>query len=179
MIKGKVRDAEEHLAAHEKGRACPACKRPFNDAAPLTASSRRALEDEIDALQEDADAARAKVARLRDAYDAARKNLDDAKEELSAAKTDIAAMSRAIDMLNGGANPYSKLARERDERVAQLRKRLADVEDQIPVLEPELERVQYWVKAFKDVRLFLVAEALGHLEVEVNAALARRGLVGL
>ena len=36
----------------------------------------------------------------------------------------------------------------------------------------------HWVQGFKDVRLFLVAEALLQLEVEVNSALESLGLVG-
>jgi DNA repair exonuclease SbcCD ATPase subunit len=43
-------------------------------------------------------------------------------------------------------------------------------------IEAAFEATVQWVQAFKDVRLFLVAEALLQLEVEVNSALAQLGL---
>lgn len=73
-------------------------------------------------------------------------------------------------------NPYIEKRREAKRRQHQLTKRLFAVEDRIEETEAIHYRTHFWVKGFRDVRLFLINEALTHLTLEVNEALEHLGM---
>jgi DNA repair exonuclease SbcCD ATPase subunit len=70
-------------------------------------------------------------------------------------------------------------------RLSELRKALKAANDDVIALDKEqadvevkLERTRFWVKGFKDVRLFVLEDILEELEFATNAMLDPIGLVG-
>lgn len=101
----------------------------------------------------------------------ARRNLGDAQLELRGAK-------RQLGELESGANPHRP-------RLADLRKAykaaVADGEamaKERAQLEASAVRTKYWIKGFKDVRLFVLEDVLDELEFTTNSMLDAMGLVG-
>lgn len=70
-------------------------------------------------------------------------------------------------------------------QVAQLKKQKAELEVLIKALttkkdklDVHIERTRFWVKGFKEVRLYIIEEVLQELEITTNAVLEDVGLVG-
>lgn len=68
-----------------------------------------------------------------------------------------------------------------ESKKAQIEKDLSILEvarEKLAAAEVELDRVAFWKKGFKDLRLWLINTSLTQLEVEVNNALAQLGMTG-
>jgi DNA repair exonuclease SbcCD ATPase subunit len=74
-------------------------------------------------------------------------------------------------------NPFK---RQQEEAIAALTEALSDQRNRKRALSKllrEKEVWDYWVRGFKDLRLFLISEAMTQLEIEVNSALMQLGLL--
>jgi len=120
---------------------------------------------------------------------AAKKRLRQTSKALSRVKDDVASFStdaaRAVTALESkqgrldasykDKNPFIPLIREREAEEERLSGKLKRKEKQHGLKQKEKADVLYWVQGFKDVRLFLIEEALVQLEIETNKALSDLG----
>lgn len=112
--------------------------------------------------------------RNRDARD----KLDELTPKAQRASNAVTDLQTKIDYLEKNSDPYSKqletlrvsIASNRDERDA--------LKDEQKTLRSQLGEQQYWVGMFKELRLWLISEALQQLAVEVNNSLLELGLDG-
>ena len=95
---------------------------------------------------------------------------------LDAHEETIRRIEHTIEVEADKPNPYARLIE--DAKLNEI-----DLNDKLKKLTRELEAVEYnhavaqfWAKGFKELRLFLIEEALGVLEVEVNNSLIQLGL---
>lgn len=136
------------------------------------ARTRRQREQELRADgQAQLNEADAETDRLAEALQAA-------KDALARWEADHRALTDDIAACKAEENPH-QLAQERNEK--RLAKLNAEREEQFVELEAAVEAEQasrYWVKGFKNVKLFAVSAALNELEAEVNNALDGLGLGG-
>jgi len=72
-------------------------------------------------------------------------------------------------------NPFIKLLEQKQAEESKFTRRLDKRTVQVAKYEKQKEDIEYWVKGFKDVRLYLIEEALQQLELETNKALADLG----
>lgn len=94
----------------------------------------------------------------------------------SAAKAKLATLAGQLKAAKSQVNPYKQRI-ELDEM--SLRGQKADkrkITDQLKADRQALAEATYWAKAFKELRLWLIEEALVELEVEVNNSLIQLGL---
>ncbi len=77
--------------------------------------------------------------------------------------------------IKGEVNPFVVLIRERQEIEERLEKKLKTKAKMLVRKKQEKENVGYWVQGFKEVRLYLIEEALDQLEIETNKALPELG----
>lgn len=101
-----------------------------------------------------------------------------AGSKLHSLDTSLDRIESQIDGISGEVNPY-------DARIAEVQATRDEIYAEASLLVEEIESVHrtqainsYWIKGFKDLRLFLISEALVQLEIEVNNALVQLGLVG-
>jgi len=73
-------------------------------------------------------------------------------------------------------NPYILEQAKTKESIKELKKQVEEEKEAILSCESKLEKIKYWVKGFKEIRLFLISEVLGQLELEVNNCLYQLGL---
>jgi DNA repair exonuclease SbcCD ATPase subunit len=86
-------------------------------------------------------------------------------------------MDRELASLTG-PNPYQDLLDKAELSISQTRKQIAATKLDIEAASTTLEARRYWVKGFKDLRLWLIEDALAELEIETANALQQLGLFG-
>jgi len=76
------------------------------------------------------------------------------------------------------ANPFTAQLQALAKRLNELKADQSDIQEDLVKLTRLMERTRFWVKGFKDVRLYVIEEVLAELELTTNAALEEVGLVG-
>lgn len=120
---------------------------------------------------------------LNKEYNKAVNKLKEAEYKVSSLKKDASKVMLSInrkedlyqDFLKEN-NPYLLQKAENAEKIKQLNMYLMQKSNEQLTCSGMIEQVAYWVKAFKNIRLFLISEVLTQLEVEVNNCLFRLGL---
>lgn len=74
-------------------------------------------------------------------------------------------------------NPYFDLELENKGKMKNLKDDKKDLDQALTILHEDRELKNYWVKGYKEVRLFLVAQALQEFEIQVNNNLQKLGLL--
>ncbi|WWQ02144.1 putative exonuclease [Vibrio phage vB_VpaS_SD2] len=90
-------------------------------------------------------------------------------------------LSRAEDVykkLERETNPWAKLRDSNESDAIEMGAKLVDANETISNLNTAIERTNYWIRGFKDVRLFMIDNYLVDLEVEVNNSIKQLGLDG-
>lgn len=107
------------------------------------------------------------------------------KNDAKNLQRDIAHTISLIDSLNENIakmktkeNPFEAMIEQSKKQRARLKQDIKSTQEELDQLRTAHEAYSYWVSGFKRVRLFVIAEALTSLEVEVNNLLISLGLVG-
>lgn len=85
---------------------------------------------------------------------------------------------RELLILDKKINPFKKLS---DDLYFDLRdtvQHLGTAKRAFDFINEKRKQTEYWIKGFKDIRLIVMSEFLTQLEVEVNNALYKLGLIG-
>jgi len=121
---------------------------------------------------------------LNDEIKPQRRKLTVAQETVHEIKSDIQQDQSQIDKhkenikrIKAEKNPYRDQIDSSMENIATLKKSLKNSNEELKDTLTDLESTKFWVKGFKDLRLFLVEEALLMLEIEVNNCLIQLGLI--
>jgi DNA repair exonuclease SbcCD ATPase subunit len=91
-------------------------------------------------------------------------------------ETQIRELNKQAAVSEGEANPYQDQAQTLRRKISVLTTDLEALDKDVVSAERELERTRFWVKGFKDVRLYLLEELLQELELATNALLPESGL---
>ena len=73
-------------------------------------------------------------------------------------------------------NPYHDQLQQLRRRKTELAERTKELAGELNVLEKKIDNTKYWVRGFKDIRLFVIEEVLHELELATNAMLPDVGL---
>jgi DNA repair exonuclease SbcCD ATPase subunit len=73
-------------------------------------------------------------------------------------------------------NPYIEKRDQQQVLISNLKESITKGQKDILDVDSKISSFDYWIKGFKEIRLFLISEVLTHLEVEVNNALYQLGL---
>jgi DNA repair exonuclease SbcCD ATPase subunit len=187
--------AKEFEKLDRSGTICPVCGGTLSDKALAKEMKRieqaleeldveeaglsksvRQTEDEVAgarvAVQKLSDTYTRQRAEIKEAFDISSKRARDCAQnaaELKATRSELAAEEAAKnnfdDMLEAASQRLDVSIKEQEEHkrvIGELQKRLGALE--------------YWAKGFKQVKLWLVEQALTELEIEVNSSLVLLGL---
>ena len=96
----------------------------------------------------------------------------------------LAAFNAQIGQLEAGsrekqteANPYTDQVTDLKRKIKKLEIDFKELDARLKRLSEQIERTRFWVKGFKEVRLYVIEDVLQELELTTNAALADVGLV--
>lgn len=98
------------------------------------------------------------------------------KTELAKLKVQQQNVEQNLEKWLNAVNPYQLEHQQQQQRIAKLQESLVLHEKELKESNKELFATQYWVKAFREVRLSLISEVLIQLELEVNNKLFQLGL---
>lgn len=100
------------------------------------------------------------------------------ESSISTFGTQIGNSALKIKDIKKETNPYKELFLRAKERKKELVKEIRKGNKNISDLELSIGLHSYWQKAFKQIRLFVINEALGELEIQMNNSLHELGLEG-
>lgn len=83
-----------------------------------------------------------------------------------------------VERLETVKNPFQAMLQERKQGRDRAQEEFQEARDKLDRSYEQHALYSFWVRGFKDVRLQLISEALGELEVEVNSELMELGLIG-
>ena len=174
---------------------CPYCKQPVSAEHLLKEIASledrgTVLEDEQQDILQKLEAEEAKVKTLKNklshyidkgriAEREERGLLDELNEEkrtLTEIVTRLDTQKQTLSQIRTAKNPFKERIRAVRDRVKDLDGQLDELIDKIDLKNNELGALKYWTKGFKEIRLFLIEEALNTLEIEVNNNLIQLGL---
>lgn len=186
---------KEELAGLGEGSRCPTCGQSL--VGTNLGAHRKRLRAEIAELEEKAqasiperhekaiDAARKKVRdaarhlqEFRNKESEARDALDRAYRKVADLKATVKIARNTVDTIADEKNPHAVQSLNYKKQIRELKLDKEDAEKELRLKRRRLERVKYWVKGFKDVRLYLLSEFMTELEVATNGMIDEFGLAG-
>lgn len=83
-----------------------------------------------------------------------------------------------LDLINleNAENPYLEEERKHLQQLEGLEKQIKESKQEVLNIQSKIEAVRFWIKGFKEVRLYIISEVLTQLELEVNNSLYQLGL---
>jgi len=100
------------------------------------------------------------------------------RQEVSSKKNTIAVHQEYLDSVKKQTNPYIVELKALSQKVADTQAEKSTYEDEKTQYDQKISGYQYWTKAFRDIRLWIVSSCLSEFEIEVNNTLVQVGLEG-
>lgn len=172
----RISQYDEALAGEQR---CPECGQE-TPKAHLKDKKREAIE-ELDTLKKDEDGAFKERKQIEEQYNNELKTmqaLEDVLHEEHMRQSEILAAKNVVTRHEQQTNPH-------DENIVSIRKKLAEskgaeeeANEKLVKLEKALEICSYWTDSFKEIRISLIDQILGELEMATTRHAERLGLEG-
>lgn len=191
-LKQQIASAENELATLEQDGKCPLCgsmvsgdRHGKTTKRKITALKNELREVQVDELKKQL----AVVDARRIAQEKARKSFTKNSQtnyetfqrnraDLSVLESKIKTIGSQIKEVDAAVNPHAETVKAMRHERRDILELQDTCSDKIRMLQRRLERTQYWVQGFKQVRLQLINEALQELEFVANDMIGELGLVG-
>lgn len=191
-LRAQVRELEKSL--EEKATVCPTCGQSLKGQAAIREhhdvvkgrlveaqsklrKSLAALEDcekACSAMREKANKVRKEVSQFLDKSNNAQDGLTRKTRELADLKGELKALRNQEQ--EQGENPFDDMLVRARKQLKATKGLIAESEKLLVIIGRKQVRASYWVKGFKQVRLYLLSEALDELEGVTAALLSAVGL---
>lgn len=164
---------------HHQNKLVDALEKQISD---MNLSDRRKEYKEIKERSEKADMA-LKIAETevdisRRGSDRARDVLDQCNNIIATANGQIQAIKRLKEEYEGQDNPFREQIQTVRSRITETTTRIEDRTAKLDTKKQYCERVRYWIKGFKDIKLYTLEEILQELEITTSGMLDQFGLGG-
>lgn len=194
-LEDRIVEAEHHISEVRQGKgSCDLCgqkidvRKKKRYLAELKASlkTKQTKKQRLSARLEELDA---EERQCEEAFLECSTELKEAKESLSKLERGVSSLEKDFALVDTSLkslklrkkehveqeSPYAELLQKAEDEYRQLSARLRSKNSKLKRLKARYEHVSYWVQGFKEVRLYLIEEALSHLELETNRALQDLG----
>lgn len=196
-IERQVQRIEVEIEEISDGDLCPLCGQSIKDTdiwehkqkleesvADLNHKSKRIRRHELKPAQERVDKIRDSLKTAKEGLDESGRKIERFRDRISTLQKTISDLQAAIrsdeaelNRLENEDNPYLATYREYKKKKSSIGVRIKDVEGEIKKLEIRIERTRYWIKGFKEIRLYIIEDVIERLEVVTNDLLDEFGLV--
>lgn len=175
---------------------CPTCEQPIkskktrdelakNIKGQITALNVNKLSSQLaaeiiahEASTDALDAESKAMAVFKTASEKARDVLDTLISQVSDCESDIRAIDRIREQYENQDNPYRDQIQKLRRQKETLKIKLDEDQKSVTGKTEYYERVRYWVKGFKEIKLYTLTEILQELEITTNSMLDEFGLGG-
>jgi len=134
------------------------------------------LEKDLAALREKIVQVRVSISTHQSEVDGYSREMNQLKRRLSEIEAQRNSLTDQIKDRRSETNPYIEQLRKLKTLAAETEQALAETKELINKNKRRIERNKYWIKGFKDVRLFIIDDVLQELELTTNAILSELGL---
>lgn len=110
--------------------------------------------------------------------DEARTTLDRLKPQVAELRAEVLALKSNRTERQEQANPYTEQVQTLRRKQQQLEAQCKELKEDLVKASQQIERTRFWVKGFRDVKLYLIEEVLQELEITTNVMLTEVGLEG-
>lgn len=190
----RIKDLDEGLLILKKSKGtCPVCKQKISPQYRRSEQQRVAqkranyidrsfnLQIELEALFKSFDEKinQLKVAKQKLDHSKSMKlhlNLNQTNSDIKELDTEISSIHHQMAQLDQLDDFYTKKIRKCKKRLKRNKQKMKEAQKNLAELNNDIQSAKYWVRGFKDIRLFEVDEALTSLQVEVNSYLADLGM---
>ena len=132
----------------------------------------------FDRAMEDAEKARKHFGKFVDAANDARDSLETRTKRVAELKAHHVELRETAKRRSEERNPHLEHLRALKKQQSNILDALDGLKQEIGDLERKAERAKFWIKGFKDVRLYVLEDVLDELELTTNAMLGEAGLIG-
>ncbi len=200
-VEGNIKELEVHietldndLLSLKKAKSkCPTCKQKISPQHRRLEQQRmiktkvehagelKMWEVEYDNLKDKLDEKHNQltVAKQKFDYDKSTKlrlSLSSVNSDIKGLDNEISSIDNQIVQLDQLSEFYDKRIRKCKKRLKRNKQKMKESRKGLAELNNDIYLAKYWVRGFKDIRLFEVDEALTSLQVEVNSYLADLGM---
>lgn len=186
---------EKELAQLGEGDTCPTCGQSLKgtdlekhqkEAQKLIALFRKKVDKAMPTKERKAVYdLHHQVTSMREQWELMEKKARDAGVERDAlyprvteARERIKALEQIKATAEEQANPYNETLQELRGKQGECKNELRDLDKRLVRVFVKTERAKYWVKGFKEIRLFVVDEVMQEMELACNVMLEEMGLIG-
>lgn len=141
------------------------------DAAEQSDKELHRLKDVVEELSEDHDKAAAFLRRTKE-------SVRDSKSELERAERKVERAAEEIERISGETNPHQESVEDLSALLGKLAEDVAGCAEKLREMASRHEATKPWPKLFKELRLWVVEQALDELAIYVNSGLSELGLKG-
>lgn len=134
------------------------------------------IEKALAHMREQIIRARASIATHQSDVDSKSREVNQYKRRIDEIQTRRTSLTDQIKERRAETNPHAEQLQKLRSSVEAAEDRLAETEELLRKTNRQIERNKYWIKGFKDVRLFIIDDVLQELELTTNAVLADLGL---
>jgi DNA repair exonuclease SbcCD ATPase subunit len=117
-----------------------------------------------------------KIANERDIIDSLNKKYGEALATKQLKLEKLEQLKKSITTLENGSNPYTSLIDSNRTEQNKFIANISELEIELASLIKDQIGNQFWIKGFKELRLWVIQDALLSLEIEANNILAKLGL---
>lgn len=183
QIKADVKSITDAITKAEndlKAKICPTCRQPINNTTDHKQHVQKGLKQSQSVMLRLIKDIETWEPIVKDMWDKVREA--DARIELhrprhAELKAEVKRLKELQDDKGSEHNPYREQLRDLKKRIKNAEAREDELHLERDDISADMERSQYWVKGFREVRLQIIEEVLQELELATNAMLSDIGLV--
>ena len=190
----RIEDLDERLLLLKKSKSiCPTCKQKVSpqhrrSEQQRIAKKREDYVDRLNNLQTQHKALSKSLGEKSNQLEVVKQKIDHYKStklflSLNQTNSDIKELDNKISIINHQmvqlnqlSDFYVKKIQKCKKRLKSNKQKMKEAQKSLAELNNDIQLAKYWVRGFKDIRLFEVDEALTSLQVEVNSYLADLGM---
>lgn len=194
MLKLQIKEIERELEDLQNAKICPTCGQPIAKAqgthkkeqelkAKQTTIEEELAKLNVDDNREAIEQFKNKLIKIRSSlsyhqaeYDKHKAELDRISLRLESIIATRAQLTNSLKDRRADTNPHIAQIKKLKETIAELETSIKEINAAMVKNSRRMERAKFWIKGFRDVRLFIIEDVLQELELTTNAVLAELGL---
>lgn len=193
FLQRQIKEVETELEDLGQADTCPTCGQPITgtDLGKHKKELKKKLQKLTDELKELKNKKfneaiekekehiirlKASVSHHQAEYDSTKREVEKASRRVTEIQALRAGLVTQINERKEETNPHIDQLKRLREKATELEEKVEVTETEIKKNRERYERAKFWIKGFKDVRLFIIEDVLQELELTTNSILADLGL---